>query len=119
MLKRSLQIMFVALFGAVMGIVSTQSASALSPTVYNQPGDHLVNGRYWKTECSKYSSDVVRCSTKIWAKLLQPQRLGSQQPDLPSLQQGVLGAQPLGREGLMDCQGRTPVEDRMQHQGHW
>ncbi len=67
MLKRSLQIMFVALFGAVMGIVSTQSASALTPTVYNQPGDHLVNGRYWKTSCEKYSSNVVRCSTKIWA----------------------------------------------------
>ncbi len=47
MLKRSLQVLFVALFGAVVGVVSTQSASALEPTVYNQPGDHYVNGRYW------------------------------------------------------------------------
>ncbi|RMB62152.1 transglycosylase family protein [Tessaracoccus antarcticus] len=67
MLKRSLQVMFVALFGAVFGVVSTQGASALEPTVYNQPGDHLVNGRYWKTSCEMYSTSVVRCRTEIWA----------------------------------------------------
>ncbi len=67
MLKRSLQVLFVALFSAVVGVVSTQSASALEPTVYNQPGDHHVNGRYWKTSCEMYSTNVVRCSTDIWA----------------------------------------------------
>ncbi|MEO7587961.1 MAG: transglycosylase family protein [Arachnia sp.] len=66
MLKRSLQVIFLALFGAVFGVVSTQGASALEPTVYNQPGDHLVNGRYWKTSCEMYSSSVVRCRTAIW-----------------------------------------------------
>lgn len=67
MLKRSLQVMFVALFGAAMGVVSTQSASALEPSVYNQPGDHHVNGRYWKTSCEMYTPTVVRCTTNIWA----------------------------------------------------
>ncbi len=67
MLKRSLHIMLAVLMGAVFGLVSTSSASALAPTVYNQPGDHLANGRYWKTSCEKYSPTVVRCETKIWA----------------------------------------------------
>ena len=67
MLKRSLHIILVVLMGAVFGVVSTQSANALAPTVYNQPGDHAANGRYWKTSCEKYSSSVVRCNTQIWA----------------------------------------------------
>ena len=67
MLKRSLHIMLAVLMGAVFGLVSTQSASALTPTVYNQPGGHLVNGRYWKTSCEMYSTNVVRCTTNIWA----------------------------------------------------
>ncbi|MGO1385242.1 MAG: transglycosylase family protein [Arachnia sp.] len=67
MLKRSLHIMLAVLMGAVFGLVSTSSASAVEPTVYNQPGVHLENGRYWKTSCDKYSSSVVRCRTEIWA----------------------------------------------------
>ena len=66
-MKRSLHIMLAVLMGAVFALVSTQSASALQPTVYNQPGDHHVNGRYWKTTCDMYSSNVVRCTTNIWA----------------------------------------------------
>ncbi len=67
MLKRSLHIMLAVLMGAVFGLVSTTTASALDSTVYNQPGVHLENGRYWKTSCDKYSSTVVRCRTDIWA----------------------------------------------------
>ena len=67
MLKRSLHIMLAVLMGAVFGIVSTSPASALDTTVYNQPGQHYENGRYWKTSCDKYSSSVVRCRTDIWA----------------------------------------------------
>lgn len=44
-----------------------QKAKAAEPTVYNQPGEHFVNGRKWKTTCEMYSSNVVRCSTDIWA----------------------------------------------------
>ncbi len=67
MLKRSLHIMLAVLMGAVFGLVSTTNASALESTVYNQPGVHLENGRYWRTSCDKYSSNVVRCRTDIWA----------------------------------------------------
>ena len=67
MLKRSLHIMLAVLMGAVFGLVSTTSASALDSTVYNQPGVQLENGRYWKTSCDKYSPSVVRCRTEIWA----------------------------------------------------
>ncbi len=67
MLKHSLHIMLAVLMGAVFGLVSTTNASALDATVYNQPGVHLENGRYWKTSCDKYSSSVVRCRTDIFA----------------------------------------------------
>lgn len=36
-------------------------------TVYNTPGGQSANGRLWNTECEKYSSNVVRCRTDIWA----------------------------------------------------
>lgn len=67
MLKRTLHITLAVLMGALFGLVSTNTASALEKTVYNQPGDHLVNGRYWRTSCEMYSSNVVRCRTDIWA----------------------------------------------------
>lgn len=35
--------------------------------VYTTPGTHTVNGRQWKTVCSKYSSNVDRCTTELWA----------------------------------------------------
>ncbi|MCC2594341.1 L,D-transpeptidase [Tessaracoccus sp. OS52] len=66
MLKRSLYILMVVVVGAVLGIAPTQTAKAVEPTLYNQPGVHYVNGRYWKTECVMYSTNVVRCSTSIW-----------------------------------------------------
>lgn len=67
MLKRTLHITLAVLMGALFGLVSTNTASALEPTVYNQPGDHKENGRYWRTSCEMYSSQVVRCNTEIWA----------------------------------------------------
>lgn len=66
MVKRTLNILLVVVVGAILGLAPTQSANAVEPTVYNQPGVHLVNGRYWKTECNMYSADIVRCSTSIW-----------------------------------------------------
>ncbi len=68
MLKRALHLLLAAVMGATLGLAAwPQEARALEPTVYNQPGDHFVNGRYWRTSCEMYSSAVVRCRTEIWA----------------------------------------------------
>lgn len=45
-----------------LGAVNTARAD-----VYTEPGGHIVNGRLWQTDCSMYSSNVVRCRTEIWA----------------------------------------------------
>ncbi|GAB3818288.1 hypothetical protein GCM10028820_20300 [Tessaracoccus terricola] len=45
-----------------LGAVNTARAD-----VYTEPGGHIVNGRLWQTECSMYSTSVVRCRTEIWA----------------------------------------------------
>lgn len=68
MLKRSLNILLIVLVGVVAGLVPATTANALEPTVYNQPGVHNVNGRWWNTECSMYNTNdkIVRCTTSIW-----------------------------------------------------
>ena len=38
-----------------------------TPSVYNTPGGQISGGRLWDTSCEKYSSNVVRCRTNIWA----------------------------------------------------
>ncbi len=38
-----------------------------TPSVYDTPGGHESAGRLWDTTCEKYSSNVVRCRTDIWA----------------------------------------------------
>ncbi len=38
-----------------------------TPPVYTTPGGQISQGRLWNTTCEKYSSNVVRCSTDIWA----------------------------------------------------
>ncbi len=68
-MKRSLPLLLAALLGLTLGLVplsANANSGAADNKVYTQPGDHLVNGRYWKTSCEKYSSTVVRCETKIW-----------------------------------------------------
>ena len=47
----------------------TPTPAPLTPeqAVYVVPGYHKVNGRYWWTECEKYSSNTVRCTTDIYA----------------------------------------------------
>lgn len=37
-------------------------------SVYMTPGEHLVNGRQWRTTCAAYSSAVDRCVTEIWTR---------------------------------------------------
>lgn len=54
-----------ALVVAATGFVNAPAAHA-DVDVYATPGVHLVNGRYWKTACSMYSSTVVRCNTDIF-----------------------------------------------------
>ncbi len=68
MLKRALHLILATVMGATLGLAAwPQEAQAAEPTVYTQPGDHFVNGRYWRTSCEKYSSTVVRCRTEIFA----------------------------------------------------
>ncbi|WP_370630028.1 septal ring lytic transglycosylase RlpA family protein [Tessaracoccus sp. OS52] len=64
MLKRSLHILLLVVMGAALSIAAPSMASA---DIYTQPGDHVENGRYWRTDCEMYSSNVVRCETDIWA----------------------------------------------------
>lgn len=68
-MKRTLPLLLAALLGMTLGLVplsANANSNASDTRVYTQPGDHLVNGRYWKTKCEKYSSSVVRCTTSIW-----------------------------------------------------
>lgn len=60
------------LASCVVAIVATASGvlvahAETTPTVYNTPGGHESAGRLWNTTCEKYSSNVVRCRTNIWA----------------------------------------------------
>lgn len=55
-----------ALVIAATGFLTATPAQAATD-VYSTPGVHLLNDRYWKTECSHYSSTVVRCRTDIFA----------------------------------------------------
>lgn len=66
MLKRSLFILLAVLLGGLVGLTPAANANAAS-TVYNTPGHHKVDGRWWRTSCEKFSTTVVRCKTEIWA----------------------------------------------------
>ncbi|MDO5735294.1 MAG: hypothetical protein Q4P15_02340 [Propionibacteriaceae bacterium] len=54
---------------AVVAMASgvTVAQANLTPSVYNTPGGQFSAGRLWNTDCEKYSSNVVRCRTNIWA----------------------------------------------------
>jgi len=70
-MKRTLPLLMAALLGSILGLIplTAQANSGSSDSkVYTQPGDHLVNGRYWKTTCEKYSSTVVRCTTNLYTE---------------------------------------------------
>ena len=73
MIKRALHVLMAAILGSTLALAAwPQQAQALEPSVYNQPGDHYVNGRYWRTSCEMYSTKVVRCRTEIFAtKVIQ------------------------------------------------
>ncbi|MCG6568176.1 transglycosylase family protein [Tessaracoccus sp. ZS01] len=66
MLKRLLAAASAAVVGLGLALVAPQTAQAVETNMYTTPGNHLVNGRYWKTSCDKYSDTVVRCRTEIW-----------------------------------------------------
>lgn len=48
-------------------VVAAPPAAADPVNVYTTSGQHTVNGRQWRTECSTYSSTVHRCRTEIMA----------------------------------------------------
>ncbi|MBB1509901.1 hypothetical protein [Tessaracoccus sp. MC1756] len=52
---------------AISGLVTQPSNAADTTDVYATPGGHIQSGRLWDTECEMYSSNVVRCETKIWS----------------------------------------------------
>lgn len=68
-----LRILLLSALAAVLGAAGAVTpAQANTVDVYATPGVHLVNGRYWRTTCSAYSSSVIRCQTDIFAtKLFQ------------------------------------------------
>lgn len=67
-MRRLRRVVIAVLAGAVSvtGLVS-RPAQAADPDVYTTPGGHIVAGRLWSTTCQMYSSDVVRCTSRIWA----------------------------------------------------
>ncbi len=70
-MKRILPLLLATLLGSILGLIpltAQANSSASDNKVYTQPGDHLVNGRYWKTTCEKYSSTVVRCTTNLYGE---------------------------------------------------
>ncbi|MBB1483003.1 C40 family peptidase [Tessaracoccus sp. MC1865] len=67
MLKRAIHLLVAAVMAVTLSVAYGGDAQAAGGSVYTQPGHHLVNGRYWRTNCEMYSPEVVRCSTDIWA----------------------------------------------------
>lgn len=65
-LLRRTTIVAAAAAVALSGLMAPPSHAA-EADVYATPGGHIQNGRLWDTDCAKYSSTVVRCTTKIWA----------------------------------------------------
>ena len=59
-------IRLIVIIAASLGLVATSVQTSSALDVYTTPGKHSVNGRTWLTSCEKYSSSVVRCTTKIW-----------------------------------------------------
>ena len=65
---RRFKALAAAMVLAVGGIfVNTAMPANADVDVYTTPGTHHVNGRDWRTTCSKYSSNVERCRTEIVA----------------------------------------------------
>ena len=62
-----------AVFAALVLAIATwiipagqQQQAAANVDVYSTPGEHLINGRRWFTQCEAYSSQITRCWTDIW-----------------------------------------------------
>lgn len=64
-MKRLVVIAAVVILGMSLAPMAKADQSSAVP-LYSTPGVHLVNGRYWKTECQMYSSTVVRCWVEIF-----------------------------------------------------
>lgn len=61
-----------ALLAPLTMLPATASAEPAEPpkpvNVYTTPGDHVVNGRYWRTTCEQYSAEpfrIDRCRAEI------------------------------------------------------
>ncbi len=53
-----------ALTATLAVVLGPPAPAAAEVDVYTTPGEHLVNGRRWKTECQQYSTTVERCRTE-------------------------------------------------------
>ncbi len=94
------------------GVVASSPAAAVD--VYTTPGTHEVNGRTWRTECSRYSSSVSRCRTEIIATTVVASGNGFTSKNgwvfnnltyLPS-PSGQWAGNPLGTPGYHTIEGR-------------
>lgn len=56
-----------AMIATLAVVLGPPAPAAAEVDVYTTEGEHLVNGRRWKTECTQYSTTVERCRTEIWA----------------------------------------------------
>ncbi len=65
LLRRLLAVSAATVVAMASGVLVAQADS--TPDPYVSPGGHISGGRLWDTTCEKYSSDVVRCRTNIWA----------------------------------------------------
>lgn len=52
---------------AIALVTGVSSEGATATDVYTEEGLHQVNGREWRTACTRYSSNVDRCRTEILA----------------------------------------------------
>ncbi len=69
-LRRIVRRVAVAVGGTALltaGVVVSTAVPAQALDVYTEPGRHSYNGREWNTTCEKYSSNVERCTTQIYA----------------------------------------------------
>ena len=69
LLRRLFATSAAAIVAMASGVLVAHADSA--PTVYDTPGGHVSAGRLWDTTCEKYSSNVVRCRSNIWATQVQ------------------------------------------------
>lgn len=63
-MRRILVLLTSLMVGVLSSIVAPTVASA-DVNVYTTEGEHVVNGRHWRTACSAYDANITRCRAEI------------------------------------------------------